>query len=369
VTDNLRIGVIGVNGIGNWHFYALRQSERSSATAVCDIDPARAEKAGTQQKLPAFTDPAAMYASGEVDAVVIATPAGTHGQLTRDALDAGMHVYCEKPIAPTADEGYALARHAREAKRTLQVGFQFRFHTGYAAARAAVADLGELARVNLTATNWFRAQAYFDKSPWRATWAMAGGGVLMNQAVHQVDAMIATAGMPSRVQARVRCARHRAEIEDDAIALLEWPSGATGVLVASLGDPAGYERMEFFGAHGALVLEDGYEVRVTEHEDAQKLSDECADEYPELTNEWKPLEVARAATEWIDCLTASHRDFAGAVLDGHPPLVDGEAGTRSVELANAIYLSSIEDRTVTLPLERGAYTPVFDELVTGGLAI
>ena len=94
-----------------------------------------------------------------------------------------------------------------------------------------------------------------------------------------------------------------------------------------------------------------------------------ADEYPELTNEWKLLEVARAATEWIDCLTASHRDFAVAVLDGHPPLVDGEAGTRSVELANAIYLSSVEDRAVTLPLERGAYTPVFDELVTGGLAI
>ena len=133
-----------------------------------------------------------MYASGEVDAVVIATPAGTHGRLTRDALDAGMHVYCEKPIAPTADEGYALARHAREAKRTLQVGFQFRFHTGYAAAREAVADLGELARVNLTATNWFRAQAYFDASPWRATWSMAGGGVLMNQAVHQLDALIDT---------------------------------------------------------------------------------------------------------------------------------------------------------------------------------
>ena len=111
---------------------------------MCDIDPARAEKAGAQQKLPAFTDPAAMYASGEVDAVVIATPAGTHGQLARDALDAGMHVYCEKPIAPTADEGYALARHAHEAQRTLQVGFQFRFHTGYAAHAEAVADLGEL---------------------------------------------------------------------------------------------------------------------------------------------------------------------------------------------------------------------------------
>ena len=134
MTDNLRIGVIGVNGIGNWHFYALRQSERSVRDRGLRHRPAAGrEGRGRHQKLPAFTDPAAMYASGEVDAVVVATPAGTHGQLARDALDAGMHVYCEKPIAPTADEGYALARHAREAQRTLQVGFQFRFHKGYAA--------------------------------------------------------------------------------------------------------------------------------------------------------------------------------------------------------------------------------------------
>jgi predicted dehydrogenase len=369
VTEDLRIGVVGVNGIGQAHLWALRQSERSTATAVCDIDPVRAENAGAQHNLPAFTEAAALFASDEVDAVVVATPAGTHGPIVRGALDAGLHVYCEKPIAPTADEGYALARHAHDRRRTLQVGFQFRFHTGYASVREAVAHIGELARVNVTATNWFRPQAYFDASPWRATWRLAGGGVLMNQAVHQVDAMIATAGMPSSVRARVRSMRHRAEVEDDAVALLGWPSGATGVLTASLGDPAGLERMEFFGARGAVVLEDGYDVRVTEHDDAQRLSDECPDEYPELALEWKRLDVARADTEWMDCLVDAHRDFAAAVLDGRPPMVDGEAGTRSVELANAIYLSSIEDRVVELPLERGEYLPCFDELVAAGITL
>jgi predicted dehydrogenase len=367
--EPLRVGIIGVNGIGNWHHYALGQAERSTASAVCDVDAERAKRAGERWSLPAFTDAADLYASGEVDAVVVATPCGTHADLVHGALDAGLHVYCEKPIAPTADAGYAMARHARDANRTLLVGFQFRFHTGYAGARDAVAQLGALSRVNLTATNWFRAQAYFDKSPWRASWAMAGGGVLMNQAIHQLDALIATAGMPSRVRARVSCVRHRVAVEDDAIAMLEWGSGATGVLVASLADPAGRERIEIFGARGAFVLEDGYELRMTEHDDAQQLSDECPDEFPELSYEWRPLDVRRAPTEWIDCMVDAHRDFADAVFEGRAPLVDGEAGTGAVELANAIYLSSVEDRVVYLPLERGEYPPVFEELVTGGITI
>jgi predicted dehydrogenase len=369
VAESLRIGVIGVNGIGQAHLWSLLQSERSGVGAVCDIDPERAEKAAAQHSVPGFTDAEAMFASGAVDAVVVATPAGTHGQLVRDALDAGLHVYCEKPITPTADEGYALARHAHDAGRTLQVGFQFRFHAGYTAARAAVPEVVPLARINLTATNWFRAQAYFASSPWRASWSMAGGGVLMNQAIHQIDAMIATAGMPARVRAQVRCTRHRVPVEDDAVALLEWPGGASGVLAASLADPAGYERLEFFGERGAVILEDGYDVRVTAHEAAQHLSDTCRDEFPELTHEWSTLEVARAPSEWLDCLVEAHRDFAAAVLEGRPPSVDGEAGTRAVELANAMYLSSFEDRAVELPLERGEYPSLYEELVAGGVTI
>ena len=211
---------------------------------MCDIDAALAEKTAADFEVRAFSDVSALLASDAVDAVVIATPAGTHGDIALAALDAGMHVYCEKPVTPTADEGYALAQHARDAQLVFQVGFQFRFHKGYVALRETFADLGPLRRVHVSATNWFRPQAYFDESPWRATWRMAGGGVLMNQAVHQVDALINTVGMPSRVRARVRTAAHRAEVEDEAFALLEWPDGARGTLVASLNDLAGRERFE-----------------------------------------------------------------------------------------------------------------------------
>jgi predicted dehydrogenase len=198
---------------------------------------------------------------------------------------------------------------------------------------------------------------------------MAGGGVLMNQAIHQLDALVSVAGLPVRVRGQVRSTRHRAAVEDDAIALLEWESGATGTLVASLADPAGYERIELFGDRGAVRLSDGYEVRITQHDDAQQLSDECPDEYPQLTHEWQTIDIVRAQSEWLDCLVDAHRDFASAVLEARAPMVDGEEGTRAVELANAIYLSSLEQRVVELPLERGEYVPWFEELVAGSLSI
>ncbi len=361
----MRVGVVGVNGIGQAHLWALRTAETSTLAAVCDVDRARAEKAGADHEVPSFTDARTMSASGECDALVIATPPGTHRDLVRDALDAGMHVYCEKPFTPTCDEGYALAQYARERRRALVVGLQFRFHLGYAAMREAMADLGPLRRVHVTATNWLRAQRYFDASPWRATWRMAGGGVLMSQAVHQLDALIAAVGMPERVRGHVRNTSHRAEVEDDATAELEWPDGARGTVIASLTEPAGHERFELYCERGAVTLADGYDVRVARHDPVQQLVDECPDEFPLQAVEWQPVEVPRAKNEWFDMVAAAHREFAGAVAQGRPSAIGADEGTRSVELANAIYLSSCTGEAVAVPLAPGAYPPVFEELASG----
>ena len=368
MTD-LRVGVVGVQGIGLSHAFALANAEGSALAAVCDIDEGAAGKTGADFGVPAFGSTSALYASGDVDAVVIATPCGTHGALVREALDAGLHVYCEKPITPTADEGYALGRYAQERGRTLMVGFQFRFHKGYGALRDAVTAIGVPARVNVTATNWFRPEKYFAVRPWRTTWSMAGGGVLMNQAVHQVDTMITLAGMPARVEARLRAPRHRATVEDDAVAFLEWESGATGVLTASLCEPAGYERFEVFGARGAAVLNDGYDVRVTSHDDMQRVIEECPDEFPELDTEWRAVPVARARSEWLDMMVDAHGEFAAAVRERRAPLVGADEGTRAVELANAIYTSAITRRAVELPLATGTYASVFDGLARGTTSI
>ena len=361
----MRIGVVGVKGIGQAHLWALHSVEESELVAVCDVDVDAAEKNGADHKSAVFTDADALFESGVVDAVVIATPPGTHAPLVRGALAAGLHVYCEKPFVPSADEGYELARYAKATERTLQVGFQFRFHLGYAAFKDAVASIGQVRRVNISATNWFRAQQYFRASPWRGTWRIAGGGVLMAQAVHQVDAMIHTVGMPARVRGRVEAALHDAEVEDHAVVELEWANGARGMIVASLNEPAGVERFEVVGERGTVVLVDGYDVRVSRHEPVGEFVQTCEIEFPEDPPEWEVIDVPRAKSEWFDMMITAHRDFANAVATGRAPAVDGVEGTKSVELANAVYLSSLAGAPVDLPLPAGSYGPVYEELVAG----
>jgi len=361
----VRVGVVGVKGMGQAHLWAARAADGVELAAACDVDAEGVENAARAFDVPAFTDTGALFAIGAVDAVVIATPPATHVPLARAALDAGLHVYCEKPIAPTCDEGYALAAYARQRERTLQIGFQFRFHQGYVALREAVAGLGTVRRAHLTATNWFRAQAYFDAGGWRATWRVAGGGVLMTQAIHQVDALIATLGMPARVDGRARTAMHRAEVEDDAYAELTWSDGATATVVASNNEPAGFERFEIVCERGTVTLADGFDVRVARHDADTRLVDELTSEYPEQGVEWNTIDVARSRREEFDMVVAAHTEFGAAIEQGRDPLVTGEEGTRAVELANAIYLSSCTGSAVTLPLAPGSYPPVFEELASG----
>ena len=364
--SDLRVGVIGT-GIGLAHLFAIGAVDRMEIGAVCDVDVTRAEKTAADFGAPAFSDPTELFASGSLDAVVVATPGATHAALTREALDAGLHVYCEKPITPTSDEGYALARHARECGKVLVVGFQHRYNPRYVAVADAVRELGPLHRFELRATNWFRSQHYFDTSPWRATWRMAGGGVLMNQAIHQLDALIAIAGLPSRVSTRVIVRAHRTETEDEAIALLEWYDGATGVLVASLNDATGEERFQCTCERGAVVLTGDGAVRRIAHDATRAIIDGATESEPPVLHDWEEVETGKYSE--FDMFKYMHRDFAAAIIDGTPPRVDGETGTQAVELANAIYLSSIAGEPIDLPLDRGQYPPLFEELALGQRSI
>lgn len=367
----LRVAVVGVAGMGNAHCFAASTMPEYELVAVCDVVESVRDQAAKNFGAQGFADAATLYASGLVDAVILATPPNTHVPLVRDALAAGLHVYCEKPFVADAADGYALGGAARNAGLTLQVGFQYRFQPSYAHVRSMIdaGEIGPIFRAALVATNWFRPQSYFEAAPWRKQWGRAGGGVLMNQAVHQLDALLWFTGLPARVTARAATARHDIEVEDDVTALLEFPGGGRGTVVASTVDPVGWDRIELHGERCSVMM-DGHELRVGSFDGpAQRLSDESTDHFSRVPVTWEDVAVPPVSPGGFDYVVEAHRDFARAIAEHRPPRNSAEEGTRAVEVANAVYLSAVRGETVELPLAESAYAPVYEALCSGTTAL
>jgi predicted dehydrogenase len=371
VVERIRVAVVGVGGIGAAHCFASSTLAEYELVAICDVDDRVRDDAATNFGVHAFADTEALYASGLIDAVILATPPSTHVPLVRDALNAGLHVYCEKPFVADAADGYALGHEADAAKRVVQVGFQYRFQPSYVRARALIDDgtVGPIFRANLVATNWFRPQSYFEAAPWRKHWRHGAGGVLMNQAIHQLDALLWFAGRPSQVFARATRARHDIEVEDDVSAMFEFPNGGRGTLVASTVDPIGWDRIEIHGERASLIMND-HNLRVGSFDGpAQHRSDHSDDHYERVSVTWDDVDVPPPSPGGYDYLLDTHRDFAHAIRDGTTPRNAPEAASCSVEVANAVYLSAILQQPVALPLAPDVYGPLYERLCRGDVAL
>jgi predicted dehydrogenase len=371
IVEPVRVGVVGVAGMGRAHYFAAASMPEYELAAICDVVDKVREKAAARLEVPGFADAAELYASGLLDAVVLATPPSTHVALVRDALAAGLHVYCEKPFVIDAADGYALGELARAAGLVVQIGFQYRFQPSYARVRSLIdaRAVGPIFRSALVATNWFRPQDYFEAAGWRKEWRHAGGGVLMSQAIHQLDAMLWFTGLPARVTARASRARHDIEVEDDVMALLEFPNGGRGTIVASTVDPVGSDRIELHGEQCSLTMEE-HELRIgTFDGPAQRLSDESTNHFDRVPVTWEDVAVPPAAPGGYDYMMEAHRDFVRAITEGSAPRVSPDEGTRAIEVANAVYLSAVRGEPVDLPLAPNEYAPVFGRLSSGTVAL
>jgi predicted dehydrogenase len=207
--------------------------------------------------------------------------------------------------------------------------------------------------------------------PWRGQWQAVGGGVLLSQAIHQVDAFIWLVGMPVRVTAEAWRSLHDADVEDEATAILHLPDGGRATLVASTVDPVGTDRIEIHAERGSVVL-DGFGLRVTRLDAAAaQLSADCPDEFPKLTVAWDDAVVPGPDRdkEWFALVMDSHRDFLDAIRTGVTPRNPPAEATKAVELANAVYLSALRGEPVELPLDRTAYAAAFADLCAGRAAL
>ncbi len=364
--STVRIGIIGMGNIGKFHadYLLAGKVKRAKLVAVCSTSPQKLESF-KEKGVKVWGDAAQLICSGEADAVIVATPHYQHTTLGIAAIEAGVHVMVEKPIsAHKADAERLIAAAKAHPKVKFAAMFQMRAEPRYTKIRNLIQDgeLGQIVRVNWINTDWFRSEAYYSSGGWRATWKGEGGGVLINQCLHNLDTLQWLCGMPARVRGFCQLGRfHEIEVEDNVTVSLEWANGASGVFVSSTGELPGTNRFEICGMRGKIVLEKDTLI-FTRNEVA-------ADTW----NKTSKIGFARPEVHQIDIpitnAEAPHavlmQSFVDAILDGTPLNCPGEEGLGSIELANVMLYSSLIGQTVELPMDGAAYEKKLSELIAG----
>lgn len=358
--EKVRFGIVGVGNMGTGHTKSLLggKVENGVLTAVCDIRPERMEKICALEggaDLACFDDYHSMFASGKIDAVIVAVPHYDHPRICMDALAAGLHVVCEKPEGVYTKQVKELNEAATGSDRLFTVMFNQRTNCVYRKMQEMVknGELGEIKRVNWIITTWYRSQSYYDSGDWRATWRGEGGGVLFNQCPHQLDLLQWVMGMmPARIRAFCHFGKwHDIEVEDDVTAYLEYENGATGVFVTSTGDTPGTNRLELLGDKGKLVCENDRLTFTRLAVPEREFNATYRGGFGEPEKTVIEVETDGKNPQHVGILN----NFANAVLGLEPLFVDGREGIRGVELMDAMLLSTWKDRTVTLPIDDGEY--------------
>ena len=360
--NKVRLGIAGLGNMGRFHADYLLQGKvpRCELTAVSSTTPARLEP---YKNLKTFQSAEKMIHSGAIDAILIATPHYQHTSLGIEALQHGIHVLVEKPISVhKADCERLIAAH-RDMKVVFAAVFQQRAEPKFKKIKSLLdnRELGEITRVNWIITDWFRTETYYASGGWRATWKGEGGGVLLNQCPHNLDMLIWLIGSPSRVRGFCQIGRfHNIEVEDNVTAYLEWPNRSTGVFITSTGEAPGSNRLEIAGERGKIVVEN-QKITFTRNETSMfefSRASKVGFSKPDVWNIEVPYDPTPAAQH--QQLT---QNFVDAVLDGAPLVAPASEGIHSVELANAILYSSLENRTVEMPLDSAAYERKLQQLI------
>ena len=356
--DEIRVGVIGIGNMGTAHAATISQGtiQGMKLTAVCDVNPTRLEVCAERfPQAERFDSWQALLENGIADAVIVAVPHPMHAEIASAALRAGLHVLTEKPIDISVSKAKMLCQAARESGRVFAIMFNQRTNPLFRRAREIVqgGQLGALKRSVWIITNWYRTQHYYDSGEWRATWAGEGGGVLLNQAPHNLDLWQWICGMPVSVTAFCDTAKyHRIEVEDDATLFVRYANGATGAFITTTGEYPGTNRLEIAGELGKLVLENGvmkwWKLARPEPE-VRFGSDENWMEIPMEVVEITPDEPETAHPGIL-------QNFANAILHGEALISPGEDGLNELTLSNAAYLSQwTGNACVPIPFDEAAF--------------
>lgn len=343
-------GIVGAGMISRFHAKALAEVRGAKLVACADTAPGRAEAFGKENGCRGYESVDAMLADPAVQAVTIATPSGAHMEPAVAAAKAGKHVVVEKPLEVTLKKCDRIIDACDKAGVKLATIFPSRFHDSSKLMKAAV-EAGRFGRLTLgdAYVKWYRTQQYYDSGAWRGTWALDGGGALMNQAIHTVDLLAWLMGPVVEVQANTATLAHeRIEVEDTAVATLKFANGALGIIEATTAAFPGYlKRIELHGSTGSAVLE---EEDIKHWDFAQKARSDAAILRQMAVSKSTGGGAADPAAIGHHGHAMLLQDFVDAIRKDRTPAIDGREGRKSVEIILAIYKAAQTGKKVSLPL-------------------
>lgn len=363
MADKLKFAIIGFGTQGSAYGRFIDEGMVPSIdlVAVCDIDEERTKLAKElYPQVETYSDYKELIDSGKVEAIVTTVPHYLHPEMAIYALSKGVHVLNEKPAGVYTKQVKKLNEYAKTADATYAIMFNQRNNPLYQKIKAIVdsGDLGNLRRSNWIITTWWRPQAYYNQSDWRATWGGEGGGVLVNQAPHQLDLIQWIAGVPESVYAMVQEGYQREiVVEDQVHAMLRYANGATGVFVTSTNEIAGSDRLELYFDKGKIVVDDSqkatvYRLKETEQEinkefDAAKVKSMMAGEdvFGDL---FEAVDTIEEDNVWGAQHSGVMENFAQHILHGKDLIAPGAEGINGVRLANAIQMSGWTGEEVSI---------------------
>ena len=366
--DKVKLAVIGVGNMGRSHTRDVNDLPNTDLVAVCDIDRARADQVATHFGVKAYYNHQDLLANADLDGVIIATPHYDHTPISIDAFNHGLHVLVEKPVAVHAQDARKMIDAYESAKQTrpglvFSAIFMQRTYGHWLKIKDLIdsGEVGKLIRTTWLITDWFRPQIYYDSGGWRATWAGEGGGVLLNQAPHNLDLFQWLVGMPNRVTGFANLGKyHSIEVEDEVTAYFEYDSGMVGHFITTTAEAPGTNRLEIVGDNGKLIFENGKLTFYRNRVPMFKFIQEATGSFDKIEN-------------WVVDVPFTHHgqpghkliieNFVDAILTGAALIAPAVEGINSVTLANAIMLSSFLRQSIDLPLDEDAYAEKLQSLI------
>jgi predicted dehydrogenase len=356
----VKIAVVGTGLMGKAHIKDIASLENTELAAVCDVNQAIADTYATEMHVPAYYDFNDLLEHETLDALLVSTPHYDHTPISIAALQKGIHVLVEKPIAVHSKYARKMIAAYEDAKLTtpnLVFAAMFMQRTyGYWRKIKALIDsgeLGQLVRTTWLITDWFRTQSYYNNGGWRATWKGEGGGVLLNQCPHNLDLYQWFVGMPKRVTGFASLGKyHRIEVEDEVTAYFEHENGMVGHFVTTTAESPGTNRLEIVGEQGKLVYEND---TLTFYRNQRSMFEQIE----QAAGGFDKVAFMQEDVPFEPQVGPGHRtvieNFADAILHGEKLIAPAAEGINSVVLANAILMSSLDGKTLDLPIDANAY--------------